>query len=156
MRITSLIAQHIKDVHEGDNWTEVTIADTLKNVTLAEATTLTKASPNTIAAILHHITFWNRLMIQRMQGMDVKVDENNGFDVPRLETEYDWQQLQVDNNISAHELATAVALFDEGKLFLPLLKEGRTAYKNLQGTVEHIHYHLGQIVILKKLIQSGN
>jgi hypothetical protein len=27
-------------------------------------------------------------------------------------------------------------------------------YRNLQGLIEHTHYHLGQIVILKKMLQS--
>jgi len=28
-------------------------------------------------------------------------------------------------------------------------------YRNLQGIVEHHHYHLGQIVLLKKWIQTS-
>jgi len=154
MKITALIAQHIKDVHEGNNWTEVNLAGTLKGVTVQEATTLTKASPNTIASLLHHITFWNRVMIQRMQGINVFVDEHNGYNVPVLQTDEDWIQLQIDNILSAHELAAAMVVFNESKLFTPLTEGGTSAYKNFQGSVEHIHYHLGQIVMLKKLIKA--
>ena len=154
MKITSLIAQHLTDVHEGNNWTDVNIADTLKDVTADEAMMVTKASPNTIASLLHHITFWNRLMIKRMRGVNVLVDEHNGYNVPPLQTEDDWQQQQIDNNLSAHELAASMAGFDESKLFEPLLKDGSSAYKNFQGTVEHVHYHLGQMLILKKLIKA--
>lgn len=154
MKITSLIAQHLLDVHEGNNWTEVSIADTLSDVTKAEAVMLTQASPNTIAALLHHITFWNRLMIQRMNGIDVKDEDKNGYNVPLLQTEEDWLHEIVDNNISSHELALATDNFDENKLSDPLIQGGSSAYKNLQGTVEHVHYHLGQIVIIKKLIRN--
>lgn len=156
MKITSLIAQHLIDVHKGDNWTEVSIAGTLKDITAQEAAMLTKASPNTIGSILHHVTFWNRLMIQRMQSIDVFVDEQNGYDVPPLQTEEDWQQLQKDNLLSAHQLAAAIADFNENFLEKSLLPGGSSAYKNLQGTVEHVHYHLGQMVGLKKLIRSTN
>ena len=154
MKITSLIAQHLIDVHEGKNWTEVSIAATLKDITVEEAATLTHASPNTIASLLHHITFWNRLIIKRMRGIDVFVDEKNGYNIPFLQTEEDWQQLQIDNNLSAHELAAAIAGFDETLLEESLLLGGSSAYKNLQGTVEHVHYHLGQMVILKKLVKA--
>lgn len=154
MKITSLIAQHLIDVHEGNNWTDVSIADTLKDVTAEEAAVITQASPNTIASLLHHITFWNRLMIKRMQGIDIYVDEKNGYDAPSIKTEADWQQLQVDNNLSAHELAAAIAGFDENLLPESLVLGGSSAYKNLQGTVEHVHYHLGQMVIIKKLIKA--
>lgn len=154
MKITSLIAQQLIEVHEGNNWTDVNLADTLKDVNAEEAAMLTNASPNTIASLLHHITFWNRLMIKRMQGIDVFVDDKNGYDVPPIQTEEDWQQLQIDNNLSAHELAAAIAAFDENALFESLILGGSTAYKNLYGTIEHVHYHLGQIVILKKLIKA--
>lgn len=155
MKLTSLIAQHLIEVHEGNNWTDVNLADTLKDVSAEEATTLTQASPNTIASLLHHITFWNRLMIKRMQGIDVFVDEKNGYNVPPVQTEEDWQQLQIDNNLSAHELAAAIAAFDESLLPESLIFGKSSAYKNLQGTVEHVHYHLGQMVILKKLIKAA-
>ena len=154
MKLTSLIAQHLIEVHEGNNWTDVSLADMLKDISAEEAATPTEASPNTIASLLHHITFWNRLMIKRMQGINVLVDEKNGYDMPPIETEEDWQQLQMDNNISAHELAAAIAGFDESLLSESLILGGSTGYKNLQGTVEHVHYHLGQMVILKKLIKA--
>ena len=154
MNITSLIAQHLIDVHEGNNWTEVDMTTTLKDVTLQEAITRTPASPNTIASLLHHITFWNRVMVQRAQGTAVQINDANGYDHPPLNTEADWQNLKSDNIQSAHELATAIRQFDEAKLLEPILPNYSTAYKNLQGSVEHVHYHLGQIVILKKLIRN--
>ncbi len=156
MKITSLIAQHLLDVHEGNNWTDVNLVDTLSDVTKEEAITVTQASPNTMASLLHHITFWNRLMIERMKGIVVKIDEHNGYDVPHLQTEEDWLREKADNNLSSHELALAIDNFDEQKLLLPLIEGGSSAYKNLQGTVEHVHYHLGQIVILKKLIRAAS
>ena len=154
MNITSLIAQHIIDVHEGNNWTEVDITTTLQDVTLQEATTHTQASPNTIASLLHHITFWNRLMVQRAHGIAVQINDANGYEHLPLNTEEDWQNLKKDNIQSAHELAAAISQFNEAKLLEPILPGYSTAYKNLQGSVEHAHYHLGQIVILKKLIRN--
>ena len=154
MNITALIAQHVIDVHEGNNWTEVNIVNTLKDVTVQEATTLTKASPNTIASLLHHISFWNRVMVKRTQGIAVAVNEANGYDVPPL-TEETWLALKEDNLRSAQELADAVKAFDESKLMDPIIPNYSSAYKNLQGAVEHIHYHLGQVVILKKLAKAG-
>ena len=28
-------------------------------------------------------------------------------------------------------------------------------FRNIQGVIEHAHYHLGQIVLVKKLIRQG-
>ncbi len=154
MKITNLVAQHLIEVHEGGNWTEVAIATTLQDVSLQEATMLTKASPNTIASLLHHLTFWNRLMVQRAQGITVQVNDANGYDHPPLYTEADWEMLKNDNRQSAQELAVAITQFEEAKLLEPVVPNHSTAYKNFQGAVEHAHYHLGQLVILKKLIRN--
>jgi hypothetical protein len=54
---------------------------------------------------------------------------------------------------SAAELADIIGNIDEERLFQPIVPGHSSIYKNVQGTVEHIHYHLGQIVILKKLIR---
>jgi hypothetical protein len=154
MKITELIAQHLIEVHEGGNWTEVDIRSIVKDVSVREATMRTAATPNTIAALLHHITFWNREIMRRAKGMVTQVDEANGFNHPALNTEADWQQLKEDNIQSAYELAAAIRQFDEAALYEPMAAHTSSAYKNFQGTVEHVHYHLGQMVILKKLIRS--
>lgn len=153
MGITEAIAQHVLDVHQGNNWTEVDLAHTLHDVTLAEATTCTPASPNTIAALLHHLTFWNRVMARRAQGQSTEVGPANGFDAPVLRTEQDWADLRADNLRSAQELAAAIRAFDEANLEAAILPNYASAYKNLQGAVEHLHYHLGQLVILKNLVR---
>jgi DinB superfamily len=154
MNIRSLIAQHVLEVHEGGNWTDVNITDTIRDITVKEAVMHTQASPNTIASILHHLTYWNRVMVQRIGGVRVAIPDRNGFDTPQLDTEQDWQQLKADNLASAHELATAINSFDENRLMEPILEGYSSGYKNMQGTVEHIHYHLGQLVILKHLVRA--
>jgi hypothetical protein len=154
MQLTEAIAQHVLDVHEGNNWTEVAIRPTLQDVTWREATTQTPASPNTIASLLHHLTFWNRVMARRAQGLGTEVGPANGFDVAAIQNEADWQALLADNYQSAHELAAAIRSFDEAQLPAPILPAYGSAYKNLQGAVEHLHYHLGQLVLLKNLVRS--
>jgi hypothetical protein len=154
MKITEHIARHIIDVHEGDNWTEVNLNDTLKDISMAEAQIQTVASANTIASLLHHLTYWNRVMVQRLSGINVNIPEENGFAMPVMNNEEQWTYLKDDNLRSAHELAAAVINYPVHQLETPILPEHSTAYKNLQGTAEHIHYHLGQIVILKQLIRA--
>lgn len=153
MQLTELLAQHVLAVHQGQNWTEVDLASVLHDVSLVEATALTAASPNTIATLLHHLTVWNRVMVRRTQGLATELAADNGFAMAPLLTEAAWAALQADNLASAHELAAAIRGFAEEKLAAPILANYSSAYKNLQGSVEHIHYHLGQIVLLKSLVR---
>ena len=153
MYTTEQIAQHLVEVHEGGNWTEVDLHTTLADVTYKEAVTQTPASLNTIAALLHHLTFWNRVMIRRIHGIVVPDAPDNGFAMKPLTDEAAWQALQADNQQSVTELAAAIRSVPEARLPEAIVPGQSSTYKNLQGTVEHVHYHLGQIVLLKKLIR---
>lgn len=155
MKITELIAQHITEVFEGDNWTDVNIKDTLQDVDYREATTVTKASYNTIAALLHHLGFYNEIVSMRLLGINPEIDEINGFNVPAIKNEQDWQQLKDAAFASAHNLADAVRKFPEEQLNDLTVTGHSTYYKTLHGIAEHAHYHLGQIVLLKKLIGTS-
>jgi len=143
------IAQHILDVHNGDNWTEVTIADTLKDVSFETAVTQTKASKNTIASLLYHVTFYNDVMLKRLQGNEPAINDANGFDMPPLKDEAAWQELKQKNIASAVALAEAIQNIPDEKLFEPILPGYSQTYKSLHGIAEHAHYHLGQMVLLK-------
>src|SRR5688572_2707617 len=115
MKLTNLIAQHIIDVHIGDNWTDVNIKNTLQNISLKEAVTTTNSSANSIAALLHHITFYNEVVLERLKGIIPLISNANGFDVPVLTKENDWMELQEKNYQSAQNLAEAVKQFPEEK-----------------------------------------
>lgn len=152
MKITELIAQHIMEVFEGDNWTDVNMKDTLHDVDYRQAATVTKASYNTIAALLHHLSFYNEIVSMRLLGINPEIDEINGFNVPTIKNEHDWQQLKDAAFASAANLADAVRKFPEERLEELTVTGHSTYYKTLHGIAEHTHYHLGQIVLLKKLI----
>ncbi len=154
MKLTELIAQHITEVHEGTNWTEVNIKDAIADIDHKEATTKTKASHNTIAALLHHLSFYNDVVMQRLFGNIPAIGEPNGFDVPAIENEEDWTRLKDRNIKSAVELAAAVRAFPDDRLFELAVTGASTHYKMLHGIVEHAHYHLGQMTLLKNLIKA--
>lgn len=157
MKITDAIAQQLLDVHFGENWTDVWIRKTLEDVSSEEASQVTGASPNTIAALLYHITFYNNVIYSRLQGIDPPIGEANGFDVPALNGAQDWERLQADNLASAQQLADAIRKVPDEVLGQPILKDRASSsyYRQLHGVIEHTHYHLGQIVLLKKLIRSA-
>ncbi|NML65319.1 DUF664 domain-containing protein [Hymenobacter sp. RP-2-7] len=155
MQLSAAIAQHVLDVHSGGNWTEVDLAHTLADVTLTEATTRTPASVNTLASLVRHLTFWNRVMARRAHGQPTEIGPANGFDAgPALGTEADWQALRADLTRSGEELAAAIRAVPDEQLTAAILPGYSSAYKNLQGAVEHLHYHLGQLVILKSLVRA--
>jgi uncharacterized damage-inducible protein DinB len=155
MTVTNLIACHIKEVYEGNNWTDINIADTINDLNWQQAQQQINASPNTIASLLHHLFYWNGIIIQRLNGFDPSIPEVNGYDVTELKSQTDWNELKDKTHESFIKLAEAVKDFPEENLEKTYAKDKPSYYKNFQGIVEHAHYHLGQIVILKKLIKPA-
>lgn len=153
MPITDIIATHINECFDGENWTGVNIAGTINDVTWQQAQQQTAASQNTIASLMHHLYYWNEIMLQRIKGINPPVPDTNGFDVGELKNENDWNELKEKTHQSFIQLADAVKNFPEEKLFKTSPTGRSSYYKNFQGIAEHAHYHLGQMMILKKLIQ---
>ncbi|HYJ62479.1 MAG TPA: DinB family protein [Parafilimonas sp.] len=154
MNILNVIAMHITDTYNGENWTGVNISNTLKDVSWQRAQQKTEGSQNTIASLVHHLYYWNGIMMERIKGINPSIPDTNGFDVNELKNENDWNELKEKTHQSFMQLASAVENFPEEKLF-EISPTGKSSYyKNFQGIVEHAHYHLGQIVILKKLIKQ--
>lgn len=152
MNFKEHIAQHLLDVHNGNNWAEVNLAQTLKHISWQQAIIVTPFSPNSIAMLLHHISYWNRAVAQRGMGVQPVINKANGMNAPFIDNETAWEELKKDNLYSAEELATVIEGYDEGNLYSPILPGHSSAYKNFQGQVEHVHYHLGQMVMIKKYL----
>ena len=156
MKIAPLIATHLEEAFAGNNWSDVNVKDTLNGITFPEATTVTRASSNTIAALLYHMTFYNRAIKQRLQGFEPEISTSNGFDLPPITSEYYWEQLKKNAFDTVNELATAIRNFPDERLTEENPAGKGSFYKKLQGVIEHNYYHLGQIVILKNLIKNGH
>ena len=58
------------------------------------------------------------------------------------------------SHVTGDMIAEAVKKFPEEKIFEPTITGHTTHYKTLHGIAEHAHYHLGQIILLKKLVKQ--
>jgi uncharacterized damage-inducible protein DinB len=154
MKVAQLIATHLQEAFAGNNWSEVNVKDTLDGITYPEAVMVTSASSNTIAALLYHMTFYNRAITQRLQGIEPEISAANGFDLQPISSEHDWEQLKKNAFDTVNELARAIRHFPDERLEEENPKGKGSFYKKLQGVIEHNYYHLGQIVILKNLIKK--
>ncbi len=153
MNIIDCIAKQVIEVYEGNNWTDVSIMETLQDINFEEATTITSASVNSIAMLLHHCNYYNEMVCQRLMGNTPQANESNGFDLPEILSENDWNALKEQSRLSAQQLADAIREFPENKLTEINPASGDSFYKTIAGVTEHTHYHLGQMVILKNYIR---
>ena len=154
MNLTAQIAKLFRDVHFSGNWTSVNLKETLKDVTWQQATTKVY-SFNTIAVLVYHINYYIGLVSNVLQGRPLNGHDKYSFDAPAIESQEDWEKLLNKTWADAETFANLVEQLPENKLGEIFVDEKYgTYYRNLHGIIEHIHYHLGQIVLIKKIISS--
>jgi hypothetical protein len=154
MNTPAQLAAHLRQVYTGGNWTWVNLNDTLKDITWQQAATKVYGC-NTILALTYHIGYYVTAITAVLSGAPLEAHDKYSFEHPPVNSQQDWEQL-VNKTLSDAETYAALAeqLPDEKLTETFVLEKYGTYHRNLLGLVEHTHYHLGQIVILKKIIQQ--
>ena len=157
MKLTSLLAKHLRDVHFGGNWTWVNLKDTLAGVTWQQANTQVY-NLNTIVKLVYHIHYYVHVVSEALRGEEFNAHDKFAFAHPPINSEEEWQAFLNKVWSEAEEFAKLIEHLPDSKLEEIFQQEKYgTYYRNFQGIIEHTHYHLGQIVLIKKLLQAeGN
>lgn len=154
MNIPEQIAKHLRDVHFGGNWTAVNMKDTLDGVDWQMATHKIEGL-NTIAALVFHIHYYVETILKVYKGGPLDAHDKYSFDLPPVQSEEDWNKLVQTALYDAEELAMLLRKFPENRLGHNFADEKYgTYFRNYCGLIEHTHYHLGQIVLIKKLLKK--
>lgn len=152
MNPTQQIARHLRDTFFGGNWTALNFKDTLADVNWQQATTKL-GSLNTIAALVYHVGYFVKAIRNVLEGNPLDAHDKFSFDCPPIQSQADWERLQAGVWSDVEALARLIEQLPEEKLSEDFWdsKYG-SYYRNFHGLIEHSHYHLGQIVIIKKLL----
>lgn len=150
------LAKHLREVYFGGNWTYVNLKQTIEGLNWKHA--LTKVDGlNTIAALFYHIQYFVHVVLPVLQGGKLEGKDSESFDHPEIKSQEDWDKLVQTAFGEAEHLASLIERLPEEKLDEIFTNEKYGNYfRNLLGIVEHTHYHLGQISILRKLIETEN
>ncbi len=152
MNYPEQIADHFKGVYFGGNWTCANLKDQLQDVDLKMATAQIE-DLNTIATLVYHIHYFVLAQTQVLSGEPLNAKDSESFEHPKFSSEADWQDWKKSIFKEAENFIQLIKKLPEEKLqaFFEEEKYG-SYYRNLQGLIEHTHYHLGQIALIKKLI----
>ena len=150
------IAKLFKDVYDGGNWTSVNVKGTLASVTWEQATTKV-GSFNTIAALVYHINYYVSALIKVLNAEQLDARDRYSFDHPPILSEKDWEDLLNKTLADAETFASLVENLPENNLWEDFWGNKYGNYfRNIHGVIEHTHYHLGQIVLIKKMLSKAS
>lgn len=154
MNTPAQIAKHFRDVHFGGNWTTVNLKDNVADITWEQAITQVH-SFNTIATLVYHTNYYVAAVMKVLQGEPLNAKDSYSFNLPPITCKEDWEKLKEKTFTDASNFALLVEQLPESKLAENFTDEKYgTYYRNLHGIIEHLHYHLGQISLIKKMVQG--
>lgn len=156
MQYTTHIAKHFRDVYFGGNWTCSNLKDQLQDVDWQMATKQVHTF-NTIVTLVYHTNYYIDTVSKVLTGGPLEGKDEDSFQHPPLTSEEEWQKLLNETWTKAERFAEQIEQLPDS-----LLDENFTAekygnyFRHLHGIIEHMHYHLGQIALIKKWVQAGN
>jgi hypothetical protein len=156
MNLPEQIARNLRDVHFGGNWTAVNLKESLAGISWQQATTKVY-SFNTIAALVYHINYYVCAASMVLRREPLNASDKYSFDHPAILSQQDWENLLDKSWMDANNFATLIEQLPESKLEEDF-SDGKygTYFRNIQGVIEHAHYHMGQIVLIKKLLLQAD
>ncbi len=114
-------------------------------------------SLNTIAALTFHINYYVNGVLNVLQGGQLEIRDKFSFDLPEIISEQDWNTLVNETIQNAERFAAAVESLPQDKLDTVFVDEKYGTYRrNIEGMIEHAYYHLGQISLIKKMLEESD
>jgi uncharacterized damage-inducible protein DinB len=146
------IQDQLKRAYEGAAWHGPSLREVLAGVTAEQAARKPLAHAHSIWEIVVHISVWERVAEQRIQGKRVEPTAEEDWP-PVPDTSEDAWTRALDALEKTHqELRSAIARLDDAQLPLEVVGTSYSIYFLLHGVIQHDLYHAGQIAVLKKAV----
>ncbi len=153
MKRTDAIAKRFREVILNGTWIANTnFKDQLSGMDWKIAT-VQCGSLNTIAVLAQHIHYYINGINQVFKGGSLDIKDQFSFDFPAIQSQQEWETFLAKFWKDAEEFAAHIEQLPEEKLEQHFVDEKYgTWQRNIDGMIEHSYYHLGQIVLIKKMV----
>lgn len=153
MNLSQQIANQFREVILDGKWIcNTNLRAQLDDLTWKEATTQI-GNLNTIAVLAYHINYYVAGLVQVLEGGPLNIRDKYSFDMPPVTSQEAWERLRNKVYNDTNRFIELIAQLSDEEVHGPFMDEQYgTFYRNLTGMIEHAYYHLGQIVLIKKLV----
>lgn len=151
-----LLAMHFREVILNGTW----IANTNYKNELSgldwEIAVSKVGSLNTISLLAQHVHYYINGINNVFSGGTLDIKDKYSFDFPVIRSQQEWDDFLMKFWRDAEIFAVFVEEIPDEDLSKVFTDEKYDTFqRNIEGMIEHAYYHLGQIVLLKKLIRDG-
>lgn len=157
MNQSTQIANRVREVILNGTW----IANTNFKDQLADSdwqrTTKKVDSLNTIADLAQHIHYYISGILNVFNRGTLDIKDKYSFDFPPIESQEQWNLFLDKFWNDSEDFARRVEAMSDEKLDSVFVDEKYGSFRrNIEAVIEHSYYHLGQIVLIKKMLTKSN
>jgi len=110
---------------------------------------------NSLLALTFHINYYIKGLNDFFESSQLTISDKYSFEYSNINNPEKWQSLKSELITNSETFAKHVASFSDEKLAEIFVDEKYGDFeKNINGLIEHSYYHLGQSVLIKKLVLS--
>lgn len=147
------LAQRLEELFLNGRW----IANTnyQEELGLANWTLASRQHPNlnSIVKLTFHIWYYLQGINTYFKTGILEIKDQFSFDAEAIQDEQAWNDLKIDFLKNAVQLIDSVRALNPQQLEADFFDPRYGNYRrNIDGMLEHAYYHLGQLVLLRKLI----
>lgn len=111
---------------------------------------------NTIAALTFHINYYLEGILNAFETGELTIRDRFSYDMPPINNAQDWGNLINNFLDNSEKFIKHIRLMTDNQLDEPFMEEKYgSILRNIEGMIEHSYYHLGQIVLIKKLTSEN-
>lgn len=146
------IADELHFAYAGPAWHGDHITKVLDDISVDQLSNALENSHN-IAVIIEHMIAWRVFGIKNLQGEAYDIEEDGPVNFPeikQIDAAY-WVDLKARLAANQEEFLNLIRSYTDQKLEEKVIGRQYNYYILLHGIIQHDLYHLGQIVLLKKL-----
>lgn len=147
------IADQFERALTGDAWYGDSLREILADVTAEKASAHPVAAVHSILEIILHLTFTQDVMRRRIEGEDAAIIGSEDLFQIEKAGEADWKNALKQMEASSARLLAVIRNLSEEGLHEKVVGREHSVYFLLEGLIQHLTYHAGQIALLKKAQQ---
>lgn len=154
MKNTTEIASRFREIILNGTWVANTNYKDQLVGTPWELATTPFQSLNTIAVLAQHIHYYINGINNVFGGGTLDIRDKFSFDFAPITSQAQWERFLDQFWRDAETFASWIETQPDEKLKAVFVDEKYGTYRrNIDAMIEHSYYHLGQIVLIKKILQ---
>ncbi|WP_108807741.1 DUF1572 domain-containing protein [Aquimarina spinulae] len=155
MKLAESLANRLKEVLIEGKWvTGTNFKEQIFDLDWKEAIQKVD-SLNSIADLTFHVSYYIAGVAKVLEGGSLDIKDKYSFDYPPVRSNEDWKNLINKFCSDSEKFIYLVAKMTDKELFKNFVDEKYGDYhRNIDVIIEHTYYHLGQVLLIKKLIKN--